>query len=55
MKIEIIKIELEYLECMLDNEDIDFDIIQYIFINLQKLDIDKMIEDKKKKKKQNRT
>ena len=47
MKIEIIKIELEYLECMLDNEDIDFDIIQYIFINLQKLDIDKMIEDKK--------
>ena len=48
MKIERLKMEIEYLEWMLDNEEFDFDTIQYIFINLKKLDIDKIIEDKKK-------
>ena len=47
MKIERLKMEIEYLEWMLDNEEFDFDTIQYIFINLKKLDIDKIIEDKK--------
>ena len=49
MKIEIIKMEIEYLEWMLDTEELDFDTIQYIFINLKKPDIDKTIEDKKTK------
>ena len=49
MKIEIIKMEIEYLEWMLDTEELDFDTIQYIFINLKKPDIDKIIEDKKTK------
>ena len=47
MKIERRKIEIEHLEWMLDNEEFDCDTIQYIFINLKKLDIDKIIEDKK--------
>ena len=47
MKIERLKIEIEHLEWMLDNEEFDCDTIQYIFINLKKLDIDKIIEDKK--------
>ena len=48
MKIERIKMEIEYLEWMLDHEEFDCDTIQYIFINLKKPDIDKIIEDKRK-------
>ena len=44
MKIERLKMEIEYLEWMLDNEEFDCDTIQYIFINLKKLDINKIIE-----------
>ena len=45
IKIEKLKIEIEYLEWMLDNEDFDCDTVQYILINLKKLDIDKIIEE----------
>ena len=51
MKIERLKMEIEYLEWMLDNEEFDCDTIQYIFKNLKKTDTDKIIEDKKKKTK----
>ena len=44
MKIERLKMEIEYLEWMLDNEEFDCDTIQCIFINLKKLDINKIIE-----------
>ena len=44
MKVERLKMEIEYLEWMLDNEEFDCDTIQYIFINLKKLDIHKIIE-----------
>ena len=43
-KIEKLKIEIEYLERMLDNDECDCDTIQHIFINLKKLDIDEIIK-----------
>ena len=51
MKIEIIKQEIHYLEWMLVNEKFDCDTLLYIFKNLKMLDIDKIIEDKKKQDK----